>query len=32
LTIERRELANKGDLFEDIYGLRVRAEESSTTT
>jgi len=26
LTLERRALAMKGDLFEDIYGLRVRLE------
>jgi len=27
LTLERRALADKGDLFEDIYGMRVRVEE-----
>jgi hypothetical protein len=26
LTLERRALAMKGDLFEEIYGLRVRLE------
>ncbi len=28
LTLERRALASKGDLFEEIYGLRVRLEEA----
>jgi exopolyphosphatase/guanosine-5'-triphosphate,3'-diphosphate pyrophosphatase len=27
LLLERRAIANKGDLFEDIYGLKVRLEE-----
>jgi exopolyphosphatase/guanosine-5'-triphosphate,3'-diphosphate pyrophosphatase len=27
LTLERRAVASKGDLFEEIYGLRVRLEE-----
>ena len=28
LTLERRAMAAKGDLFEDVYGLRVRLEEA----
>jgi len=28
LTLERRALATKADLFEDVYGLRVRLEEA----
>jgi len=28
LTLERRQIAAKGDLFEDIYGLRVHVEEA----
>ncbi len=28
LTLERRALKSKGDLFEDIYGLKVRLEEA----
>ena len=27
LLLERRAIANKGDLFEDIYGMKVRLEE-----
>jgi exopolyphosphatase/guanosine-5'-triphosphate,3'-diphosphate pyrophosphatase len=29
LTLERRALVDKGDLFEDIFGLRVRLEEET---
>jgi exopolyphosphatase/guanosine-5'-triphosphate,3'-diphosphate pyrophosphatase len=28
LTLERRAVRSKGDLFEDIYGMRVRVEEA----
>jgi len=28
LTLERRAMAIKGDLFEDIYGMRIRLEEA----
>jgi exopolyphosphatase/guanosine-5'-triphosphate,3'-diphosphate pyrophosphatase len=28
LTLERRQIAAKGDLFEDIYGLKVHVEEA----
>jgi exopolyphosphatase/guanosine-5'-triphosphate,3'-diphosphate pyrophosphatase len=28
LTLERRAMALKGDLFEDIYGMRIRLEEA----
>lgn len=28
LTLERRAMATKGDLFEDVYGLKVRLEEA----
>ncbi len=28
LTLERRALQTKGDLFEDVYGMRVRLEEA----
>ena len=28
LTLERRALAGKADLFEDVYGLKVRLEEA----
>ena len=27
LTLEKRAMAIKGDLFEDIYGMRIRLEE-----
>ena len=30
LTLERRALVSKGDLFEEIYGLRIRIEEEPT--
>lgn len=30
LTLERRAIAEKGDLFEDTYGLRVRLEEDTS--
>jgi len=29
LTLERRALAEKGDMFEDTYGMRVRLEETA---
>ena len=28
LTLERRAMAQKGDLFEDVFGLRIRLEEA----
>jgi exopolyphosphatase/guanosine-5'-triphosphate,3'-diphosphate pyrophosphatase len=28
LTLQRRELGEKGDLFEDVYGMRIRLEEA----
>ena len=28
LTLERKAIAAKGDLFEDVYGLRVRLDEA----
>ena len=28
LLLERRSIANKGNLFEDVYGMRIRLEES----
>ena len=28
LILERRALAQKGDLFEDVYGMRIRLEEA----
>jgi len=28
LTLEKRTMATKGDLFEDIYGMRIRLEEA----
>ena len=31
LTMERRAVASKGDLFEDVYGLHIRLEEMPTT-
>jgi exopolyphosphatase/guanosine-5'-triphosphate,3'-diphosphate pyrophosphatase len=27
LTLERRAIGQKGDLFEDVFGLRIRLEE-----
>jgi hypothetical protein len=29
LTLERRSMADKGDMFEDIYGMRVRIEQET---
>ena len=31
LLLEERAIATKGDLFEDIYGVKVRLEESMKT-
>jgi exopolyphosphatase/guanosine-5'-triphosphate,3'-diphosphate pyrophosphatase len=31
LTLERRALASKADLFEDVYGLKVRLEEADAS-
>jgi exopolyphosphatase/guanosine-5'-triphosphate,3'-diphosphate pyrophosphatase len=28
LLLERRAIAEKGDLFEDVYGMRIRLEEA----
>jgi exopolyphosphatase/guanosine-5'-triphosphate,3'-diphosphate pyrophosphatase len=28
LTLEKRAMSVKGDLFEDIYGMRIRLEEA----
>ena len=28
LMLEQRAIASKGDLFEDIYGMRIRLEEA----
>ena len=28
LILERKAIAGKGDLFEDIYGMRIRLEEA----
>lgn len=32
LTLERRSMAGKGDMFEDIYGMRVRIEQEAPVT
>jgi hypothetical protein len=28
LTLERRAILTKGDLFQDVYGMKVRLEEA----